>query len=689
MAKGNKQVKQYRMAVDELAEGLKRKDAERAVGALLKLEAGFRAPHLERAAPLFRDHIHRLFVASQWPELVFWAARAEREERLLSVGASSEQEREVRWELFWGCLRSNEWVRARKHLELLRPALTDTPLTAALESYIAAMGKPDGEQFVHLVAALPQPDTRLGYDARQQRNRAVATVITPPVHVEQVEGKVLQCYGTYSFEAFSSTVEQWAFKAEAQVASKIRLLGVELAAGTLLSRMGDSRRHLHEPALFIARACQQEHAPAEMKEEVLLVLRALSAGLSADSAGLPLDSARVLISVSDAAIQYPELEPLIVHMASSLSFLPETHPAALQWMERLLGRTPSATVWFKGFDLWFQNRQLDPPAWLVQSLERVLDHKGELRDAVRPRLVDPKFADQFDVIAERMPLPLAERALEEAWQGADETSKNRLADAYETLLASARFEAMYRESGPDNLSPRDVLELKRCLGMGDEAYDEMALQKALQSPIGAKLRNTTAMLFDEDDRVTPLPIEVLPLWNRVKERLMPYRISFLEMALANARTPQEGYTATEKFLEGYRDITAMLSLLRAGEEEEPYPRAFAAIEDEIFTRYLNNREALATGLLAAIRFYLPRRLRVKLAKSLNAAHALVPDTEPISRQVETALLEASILDPRRKPRAPAKKRKTRVKRSTAKKPSNREREYEEQLGFRFNNDVGQ
>jgi hypothetical protein len=144
---------------------------------------------------------------------------------------------------------------------------------------------------------------------------------------------------------------------------------------------------------------------------------------------------------------------------------------------------------------------------------------------------------------------------------------------------------------------------------------------------------------------------------------VPYRISYLEMALENSKGKGERERAAERYL-GDRggDARAMLEAIRSA-EREGCPRASKAVLERLVGRLKGDRDGLARALLEAGRLCLRRGIRGPLARAFEAVDTQARARgESESRDVAPARLEVSLLDRRRRPsRAnargrPAKKR---------------------------------
>jgi hypothetical protein len=183
------------------------------------------------------------------------------------------------------------------------------------------------------------------------------------------------------------------------------------------------------------------------------------------------------------------------------------------------------------------------------------------------------------------------------------------------------------------------------------------LREMLDSPMGRQLARRMAVEAADE----PLPEAARRLWARFAERIIPYRISYLEMALENSNGKAERVRATERYLGEKRgDPLAMLEAVRSAEHDQ-CQLASKAMLDRLVGCLKGDRERLARVLLEAGRMRLLRGVRGPLARAFDAA-----DQEARARggaesnEVVAARLEARLLDRRRRTgRAAAPRKKAR------------------------------
>ncbi|HEY3352690.1 MAG TPA: DUF6109 family natural product biosynthesis protein [Polyangia bacterium] len=618
--------RQRRRAVDEVRRGVARRDVARTVDYLLTLPREARADLVAPVADLVRNEIAREHRAGRWARLTFLAARIEREPRLLETGAGPPAVRDARWALLWAAINAREWDRARGHLEALE--LPPSPLARALAALVAARGAPEPAA----IAGVPLPAAAVSEAAI---GRSQVPVPPPPCTPEAVEARVLACYAGQAWSVFVATVEHWARAASPAVARPLLVLAAQLAAREL---WGAAYRG--EAAVFIARAARDAGAPAELQAEVLLALRVAVAALPAEEPAAG-PAARRYLAVAGAAASYAALRPVVVATLAGTLLDGDLFVPALAVSEELLRAAPSGALWLKAVTMWALGPgEGEPaPAWLVRALEALLGQPGELLAPLRGLPPDRQEA-ALQALAFALPLPLLERTLDLLWRGRDEPLGAVLGDVLDVLLARARAAAGGRRAERHDPRVRELLaEMAADMGLGGE----IDLDEAMRSPMGRQLQAEAGALLDADES-DELPVAVLPVWRRFRDRAVPIHVRFLELALVNAPTAAEAEAALAAHLAAAREIEAWLRVLEAA-ALEGCPRATAAVEARLLAVHGADPAALARGLRAAGRLGAPDRLRQALAVALiDAAAGAAP---PLPAAVQEMLLEARMLDPRR------------------------------------------
>ena len=646
MAIPSREERQRQQALRELATALARRDAERAVSALLRLPAPDRSAGLADAAPLFRATVAKEFREGSWSRLVFWAARAEREPRLLTLNAAADEEREARWALLWGAAHSREWARARLHLSAILAHLPP-PLATALQAYLAADGAPGPDLFLALRPPRPgrPADPRLGYDPRQRAARRGAAP-RAPARAEEVEPAVLASRALLGPAEFAATIEKWADGAP-QLAPALLASATRLIAGDLCAQLA-AGAPAWEAARAVARWWRRLGTPTELAAEATLALRAAGAAARGRSQVLGRDEARAFSEIVRAAALFPGLRGAAVALAAHTPFALEARSIALAMLEELCEHPDGSPLLLTALTAWVSapDPGASPPGWIERGFSQLLDRPGELARCLRQV---PLGTQQVVVATAPAALRVAdaERFLDQAWSWADEDAKRALLDGFDELLARVRV----AQEGTPELPPALLREMMRGVAaeMGMD-LDEQELREMLKLPAARQLAG--GMMADMMTGSGGwLPGAARHLWDRFIERIMPYRISYLETALQNSKGKVERDRAAERYL-GDRggDALAMLEAIRSAEHEKCQLASKAMLE-RLVGRLEGDREGLARALLEAGRWRLRRGVRGPLARAFAAADAQASARgQPESREVAPARLEARLLH--RQPRSP-------------------------------------
>src|SRR5688500_7036173 len=107
----------------DVEKGLKRHNAELAIGALLKLAPEQRSTWFSAVCPLLQEEVVAAQRRKDWACLHAWAVRVDKEPGLLGALSASERAG-IRWALLWGCIFNKDVSRACVHFEGLAPALS-------------------------------------------------------------------------------------------------------------------------------------------------------------------------------------------------------------------------------------------------------------------------------------------------------------------------------------------------------------------------------------------------------------------------------------------------------------------------------------------------------------------------------------------------------------------------------------
>ena len=143
------------------------------------------------------------------------------------------------------------------------------------------------------------------------------------------------------------------------------------------------------------------------------------------------------------------------------------------------------------------------------------------------------------------------------------------------------------------------------------------------------------------------------LWARFGERVLPYEIDFLEIALCLERSPAKRKQLVARFLGTRDDIVVQLELIREAHNTER-TRAQNALQRQVLEQHAADPVALARGLKMTREEGAPFKLQRPLATMLLAAveNSQVTDQVP---QAELAYARRLVAPPRSSRKKPTKK----------------------------------
>jgi len=632
VAKRSREERQRQQALEQLPSALKRGNAERAVAALLRLSAPERTRDLRATAFLVRADIARDFQTASWSRLAFWAARSEQEPRLLTEGSTLQEQREAHWALLWGAARACDWARAHVHLSGVAPQLP-SQLAAGLKAYVNAHGSP-APQALPTLRSRP-PNHRLGYDPGQRPRRRVS--IDTPTCSDEVEPAVLASRALLGPTDFLTAMEKWA-AGSPELAPAILHLAARLLSGEIYARLAAGAPAWH-PARAVARLCRQLGAPPDLQAEAASALRVAGAAVIARGAGFGREEAQGLADIAGNASLFPNLCSSAIAVAAHSTFTPEARSIALDMLKELTQRPNGSVLLLKALAVWSAEADpgAAPPRWIEAGMTRMLGCAGELAKCLRQLPVPTQH-----LVVEAAPgflqLEDAERFLDQAWSWAEESAKPVLLDGLDELLMRACARRGGAAAPPTALMRGMLRELSIAMGLNatDSEFAEM-----LDSPFGRQVMGRMMSADNPDGR---LPPAARAIFDRFASRIVPYRISYLEMALVDSRSKSERIRAVEFYLgEKRSDVLAVLEAVRSAELEE---RALAskALLDHLLGSFRRDRDGLARALLEAGRLRLRRGIRGPLARAFNSADAQArAHGEADSESVATARLEAGLL----------------------------------------------
>ncbi|HEX2572603.1 MAG TPA: DUF6109 family natural product biosynthesis protein [Polyangia bacterium] len=657
---------------EELARG----DVVGVTTRLLHLPAPERAPFMGAVARMVRGEIAQAQAQATWHQLTYWAARYEREPGLVEAGASDGEGLAAHWALFWGCARAGEWRRAGEHWAQVRePFSAQAPeLAQALSQYVEGLGNFEplfGPELSSWVTKTSLPGK--GEDPRGTRSdvRSSRRLPPPPTSLEEIEPALLECYRTAGFSRFQNVVLDWLPRVPAVYQRTIRRLAVPLAVRTQLERITTpalNDRWSWVPAAFASRLLCEEAAPPELAEEALLLFRMLSAELARriQKEESLRDELHALVSVAEAAMLYPQHRRLVEAALTrgpqgDLSLTIESIRLLLPLFERLLRIEASVPLWRRALQLWYAAHELEhqkvPPRWLDETLERLL--KTPEKWIVWLRTCDPEArAEDLVAFSDLLSVPLCADLVDVLW-GAVGTAGGADADLGVELsqmvlhLLERQQRARRGPAGSSKMSQRLLVALAAERGFDLSELPEQFIQFALnETPQGREIQRQLedAAPIEPDE----LDDAERALWARFRERVLPYDVDFLEIALCEERSPAKRKQLVARFLGPRNDIEVQLKLLRDAYNEER-ARAQNALERYILEQHAVAPASLARGLKVARDQGAPLGLQRQLATALLAAVAHVQTHDNVM-ETELAYARRLVKPPRRRttksPKAP-------------------------------------
>jgi hypothetical protein len=689
-----------RHAERRLHEGLARGDIVGVATRLLQLSPSERGPFMGAVARMVRGEIAQAQHKGTWHQLTYWAARYEREPGLVEAGASDGEGLAAHWALFWGCARAGEWRRAGLHLvEVREPLAARAPaLALALSQYVKNLGQLEPLLGPDLWAWMPKtslPGLAEGQGACARsgpgvgsseeggaRNpprdaRSLRRMGPPPTNLEDVERALLDCYRTTVFSRFQATVLDWLGRVPASHQRALRLLAVPLAVHVQLERSTSPSANGHRswvPAAFAGRLICEEDAPPELAEEALLLFRMLSAELArAIPKGQKGESRReeiqALASVAEAAMLYPQhrrlVEAALAHGAPVEALLGAgASRILLPIFERLLRIEASVPLWRRALQLWYlahekeKTKRLPPPRWLDEALERLLKTPEKWVSWLRGRTPDERSED-LAAFSELLSVPLCADLVDVLWGavgttgGTDEELCGELAKMVLRLLERQQS-ARRGPAGSFKMGRRFIVAIAAEMGFDLSEVPDDLIQFALDgTPEGREIQRQLGSAAPLDP--SQLDDTERALWARFGERVLPYEIDFLEIALCLERSPAKRKQLVARFLGTRDDIVVQLELLRDAHNAER-PRAQNALQRQVLEQHAADPVALARGLKMTREEGAPFKLQRPLATMLLAAAA----NSQASEQVPKAELAYA-----RRLVAPSRKRPTKTPRGKA------------------------
>jgi hypothetical protein len=644
VAKESREEAQQRRALEELAAAQSRGDAELGASALFLLSPVSREQHLPWVARLACAAIAREHRSGNWSRLDFWAARVDREPRLLSAAGTEGGADEAAWALLWACARSKQWDRARRNLAAVAERLGPR-LRGAIAGYLDAEGAPAPEPYRALAAAPAPADPRLGYDRGQAAARPPPALRAPEAEAE-VEQAVLAAKASRSAREFAAAVEGWA-EATPTLAPSILGLAARLQRGEVLAQMARGGSAL-APVLVLVGFLRRLRFPAELEDEMGLALRiaaalrAGAAGSAGSKDGLLREDARSFAAIVRAAVPYAGLRSCALALTLETRFAADARAVALDLLEELCRLPEAGALKLEALIAWDLDAQPHgvPPKWILSGLCDVLRRPGELARSLAQLPEDARWS-ALALGPRVLPLQDAESFWQQAWAWADDAAKRSLLDSFDELLSRARGEAARRLS-PSAIEHL-VIEMAQFSGfdLGEELED---LPRFLSSPEGRAIARELERGFAQSEG-GPLPPAARRLWDRFADQIIPFRISYLETALEQGGRKPVRMAAVARFLGGERlqDARAVLEAIRSAEGED-CRLASKALLEHLLAFLKGDCEGLAKALLEAGRLRLRRGIRGPLGRAFESADRSASEGgRADSQDLLAARLELSLL----------------------------------------------
>ncbi|MHB8874234.1 MAG: DUF6109 family natural product biosynthesis protein, partial [Myxococcaceae bacterium] len=421
---------------DAVAKGLARKDAERAATALLKLSPEERTGLLPAVAALVRGDIAAAHGRGDWSRLGFWAARADREPRLLGDGGA--QAAEARWPLVWAAGRGKDFPRALRLWQPLHSELRERGpvLAGAVDAWLLSEGRPGPEALAGVPRA-PPPDQRLGYEPVRKR-----APIARPDCVAAVEQAVLACCALEPWPVFAETARGWVERSSPEVGLAVRVLAGRLAVREQLRRTAACGRGPSAPAVLLAALAKPPEALAALATEVLVSFRLLASA----GRGRPFESeeeARPFCALAEVAFGLPAQRLLVTEAVVGRLFGAGAARAGLRLLERILAASNQPALALKALRLWSLARSEGPaaPAWLAQAWRRLAGGEPGALTALLARQEPKEARETLQLASDSLPLDLGEAVIDALWAGATPELRHQLAEMVRALVARSWVES--------------------------------------------------------------------------------------------------------------------------------------------------------------------------------------------------------------------------------------------------------
>jgi hypothetical protein len=645
MARPDLEERQHRRWLEDARKHLTRGDLEGALPMLLRVPSPLREEVLLPGAVLFRKRVREHHQRGAWGALSTLAARADAEPGLVERGVEAEEARATYWPLLWAAGRARDWARAQRLWQPLAAVARERApqLAVALDTWLSSQGAVTAEALAPVLSRLPAVDARLGIEPAR-----VHATVPAPRSVAEVEEAVLALCALEPFAVFASRAGTWAREAPAEVAQVVWELAGQLAARELWIRAeaGKGAAALSEPAVLLARAVREAHAPAVLSEPVVQALRLVSSVLPREGLSR-LEEAEPWCALAHAAALQHEVRPWVVRAVVGIRCLGAAVPRVLRLYEALLDLAPEVALWARAFLTWceWQPEAPSAPGWLEAGLRRLLSTEVPALLAWLKGATPAERKALVDGVASTCAPELVEAWVEALWEGADEPLRRELGGAIKTLLDRSRVKSSGRQLDRLLRGAKDEKQAIRIL-MEHQLEHAQALEK--------------------------LSAEGLRIWRRFASRVFPFQEKFLEVALHEAASDTEAWQAAMAYLQAHPGDRGYVEVLRAMDMVRLEVLAKRALAQWLEQRAGDVR-ALAGAVMAADRMATPCQYLHPVLEAFMQALAERPPSEAPTEEVQRARTVAGNHGYRLRKRRASRKKKAGSKAPTEGSPRPRRR----------------
>lgn len=533
MARPDKHQRQAQRAREEIAANLARGRAAKAADAALALGPSERDAMMVQLAQAAAQDVERAFNTNDTDALFAWLGRVAREPRLLSGPPAAALR--MRWVLFLAAMRAQQWPRAAAHWVELKSHVGNAVLAHAIEAYMQAQGQPAIEA---IKRALEPEIDRLGYDEARPKLSHPA-----PKHVDEVETACFRCFGSEPWGRCYEIVTGWIAAAPQPVAHELRRTLVLLGRRELLERW-DSPAAL-DVARIAAECAAKSGSPVESLPTVELALRV--AARSLPQLRSDRRKAEACATIVEAALTHEGLQPLVEGAVLALDFEPPCLDVVLRMLGALMNRRPSvAAVFFTAKSLFGAvTNEIDTPVpatpefWVAAVRDLLSTPKAFT--GFLARLSPHTRSDAVLNLVHAASFDLGMELIDRLWADASEGIREALALAASRTIERQRFDLRPRNGRVD------VKRFREMLTEAGEFETANVPDAALRSLLNSAEGQFMASALNFEAALAPLSGKPLDQWRSICERVMPYEVGLLELAIEHEPSTAKRKTLVTKF----------------------------------------------------------------------------------------------------------------------------------------------